>query len=162
MLALLIYILTIILVNIGFTLIPPIDIGFGLFAPMSIVAGAVFVARDYAQRAVGDVVLVAMIVGCFVSYELADPNVAIASAVSFAFSEFIDWLIFSLTKKPFNERVLISSLIAAPIDTAVFLLYIDILSIPTFVLMVLSKLLVAIGVWHYGKRQKACGVVESA
>lgn len=158
MLALLIYILIIVFVNIGFTVIPPIDIGFGLFAPMSIVAGAVFVARDYAQRAVGDVVLIAMVVGCAISYVMADPNVAIASAVSFAFSEFVDWVIFSVTKRPFHKRVLISSLIAAPIDTAVFLMYIDILSTPTFVLMVLSKLIVALGVYYHGKREEACGV----
>lgn len=120
MFALLIYILVIVFVNIGFSALPLIDLGFGLFAPMSIMAGAVFVARDYAQRAVGDVVLIAMFAGCALSYLMADPNVAIASAVSFAFSEFIDWIIFSVTKRPFHKRVMISSLISTPIDTGVF------------------------------------------
>lgn len=150
---LLLYIFIIFLTNLGFSYVPPIDIGFGLFSPMAIVAGAVFVARDFAQRESGNYVLIAMLVGCGLSYAMANPYVATASVLSFAISELLDWLVFTATKKPFYKRIMISSLIATPIDSLVFLAFIDILTPMTFVLMVLSKLIVALGVYLYGKEK---------
>lgn len=145
------YIATIVLTNFGFAYIHPIDIGFGLFSPMALVAGAVFVVRDYAQRAVGHYVLFGMIAGCAISYVMADPFVAIASAASFAVSELVDWGTYTITKRPFYQRILISSLIATPIDTAVFLAFINILTPATFVLMVAAKLVTAFAMFYYGK-----------
>lgn len=147
------YIATILATNIGFAYIPPIDLGFGLFSPMAICAGAVFVARDFAQRAVGHWVFPAMLLGCVISYVMADPFVALASMLSFAVSEFTDWAVYTKTKRPFHKRVLISSAIATPIDTFIFLTMIGILSEVTFVLMVASKILTSIGVWYYGEKQ---------
>lgn len=146
----LVYIAVIFLTNFGFAYVPPIDIGFGLFSPMAIAAGAVFVARDYAQRSVGHLVLPAMLVGCAISYLMADPFVAIASLVSFAVSEAIDWILFTVTKKPFHHRVLISSALATPIDTLIFLSFIDILTPATFVLMVVAKISTSLWIYGYG------------
>jgi uncharacterized PurR-regulated membrane protein YhhQ (DUF165 family) len=149
-----IYIIVIMLTNFGFAYVPLIDLGFGLFSPMAIVAGAVFVARDFAQRAAGHYVLAAMLVGCALSFFMADPYVAIASLLAFGTSELVDWLIYTLTKKPFHKRVLISSAVATPIDTLVFLSFIDILTPGTFVLMVIAKILTSVGIYYYGEFQQ--------
>lgn len=150
----LLYILTIYLVNLGFSVVPLVDLGFGLFSPMAIFVGVIFVVRDFAQRALGHTVLVGMLIGCALSFFLADPRVALASVISFMISEVIDWLIYSLSGKPFYKRVLFSSLLAAPIDTLVFLSLIELSSWPTFVMMVVCKLLAAFGIYYYGTRYK--------
>lgn len=152
---LIIYISCIVLLNFGFDHVPLIDLGFGLFSPMAILAGAVFVARDFAQRAVGHWVLAGMILGCVISYLMANPFVAIASVVSFAVSELVDWGVYTKTKKSFYDRVMISSLISTPVDTIIFLSFISQLTPATFVLMVLAKLLTSIGIYYYGKRRLA-------
>lgn len=147
---LLLYIFSIYVVNLGFSVVPPVDLGFGLFSPMAVVVGFIFVIRDYAQRSVGHLVLLGMVIGCVISYLMADPFVAIASAASFFVSEIVDWLNYTLLKKPFYERVLISSIIATPIDTAIFLYLIDLTQPLTFVMMVVCKLLAAILIYYIG------------
>lgn len=142
--AVLLYVASVVLVNIGFSYVPLIPTGFGLLSPMAFVVGAVFVIRDFAQRQSGHYVLVAMVVATVASYLLADPFVAIASAMAFMTSEVADYLLYSFTKKPFHHRVLISSIVSTPIDTAVFLLGIQNFTTGTFVLMVLSKLVAAV------------------
>lgn len=151
----LLYIAAIYFVNWGFSFVPPVDLGFGSFSPMAIVVGAIFVIRDYAQRSVGHWVLLAMVIGCIISYLMADPFVAIASAASFCISELVDWLNYTLLKKPFYERVLISSIIATPVDTAVFLFLIDLAESLTFVMMVVCKLIAAFGIYYYGTRKRS-------
>lgn len=146
--AILLYILTVVLVNVGFSYVPMVELtGIGMFSPMAIVVGAIFVIRDFAQRQSGHLVLVAMGVATLLSYLLADPYVAIASAAAFATSEIADYLIYTFTKRPFRERILWSSVVSAPIDTAVFLFGINGFTVGTFVLMVLSKLVAAGVVW---------------
>lgn len=145
--AILLYIATVVLVNVGFSYVPMIESPIGLFSPMAIVVGAIFVIRDFAQRQSGHLVLVAMLVATVLSYLMADPYVAIASAAAFAASELADYLIYTLTKRPFRERILWSSIVSAPIDTAVFLFGINGFTVGTFVLMVLSKLVAAAVVW---------------
>lgn len=142
--AVLLYVASVVLVNIGFSYVPLIPTDFGLLSPMAFVVGAVFVIRDFAQRQSGHYVLVAMVVATVASYLLADPFVAIASAMAFMTSEVADYLLYSFTKKPFHHRVLISSIVSTPIDTAVFLLGIQNFTTGTFVLMVLSKLVAAV------------------
>ncbi|AGC35755.1 hypothetical protein ACP46_gp70 [Rhizobium phage RHEph06] len=142
--AVLLYVASVVMVNIGFSYVPLIPTDFGLLSPMAFVVGAVFVIRDFAQRQSGHFVLVAMLAATVASYLLADPFVAIASALAFITSEVADYLLYSFTKKPFHHRVLISSLVSTPIDTAVFLLGIQNFTTGTFVLMVLSKLVAAV------------------
>lgn len=152
--AVLLYVTTVVLVNLGFSYVPMVDTGFGLFSPMAVVVGAVFVIRDFAQRGSGHLVLIAMAAATLLSYLLADPYVAIASAAAFAASEIADYLIYTLTKKPFHQRVLISSLVSTPVDTAVFLFGINGFTIGTFVLMVLSKLIAAMIIWTTYRNNK--------
>ena len=141
------YVLTIVGLNLGFSYVPMIDLGFGLFSPMAIVAGAVFVVRDFAQRHAGHAVLGAMAVGALVSFAMADPFVAVASVAAFATSEIVDYLLYTFTNKPFHQRVLLSSALSTPVDTAVFLFLISGLTTGTFVLMIAAKMVAALLIW---------------
>lgn len=145
----LLYILTVLVLNLGFSYVPMIPTEFGLISPMAVVAGAVFVMRDFAQRQAGHYVLVAMLIAAGLSFGLADPFVAVASVAAFASSEIIDWGIYTATKKPFHKRVLMSSLISTPIDTAVFLGMISGLTTGTFVLMIAAKLIAAVAIFYF-------------
>ncbi len=66
---------------------------------------------------------------------------ALASALAFLVSESIDWLIYSLTHRPFADRVLISVAFSAPVDTACFLFLGNIWSWPLFAISLGAKLL---------------------
>ena len=143
------YILAIVIANIGFSYIPMVSLPFGeKFAPMSLLVGFVFVLRDLAQRDLGHKVLFAIGVGIALSYLLADPFVATASAVAFAISEITDWAVYTLYKKPLKQRILISSSISTPVDSAVFMLMIGFFSWYGFFVMVASKMLGALIVWY--------------
>lgn len=143
------YVGLVVLVNILFSVVPMIETNIGFVSPVAVIVGLIFVARDFAQRAAGHMVIVAMLLATVISYLMADPFVAVASALAFATSEVFDWLLYTVTKKPFHQRVLISSLFSTPIDTAVFLYWIDGMSIGTFVLMVASKLIAAVAIYAW-------------
>ncbi|QJD54371.1 hypothetical protein [Aminobacter phage Erebus] len=152
--AMLLYVASVVILNIGFSYVPLIPTDFGLLSPMALVAGAVFVVRDYAQRSSGHYVLFAMMAAAVISYLLADPFVALASVAAFATSELADWALYTFTKKPFHQRVLLSSALSTPIDTVVFLYGISAFSVGTFVLMVLSKMVAAFVIWTIHKRSE--------
>lgn len=150
------YVLTIFSVNLGFSYIPPIDLGFGFFAPMAIVVGIVFIVRDMSQVALGpNMVLIPMVIGIVLSYLMADPYVAAASAVAFTISELCDWAVFTFTKRPLRERIIISNCVAIPIDSMVFLGLVGIFSIPTFLVMCASKALATAVVWAWPQMRGA-------
>lgn len=113
----------------------------------SIGVGSIFVTRDFAQRAMGHWVGLPMIVGLALSYWLASPFVAFASAAAFAVSEGADWLVFTITKRSLADRVLLSCGISAPLDSLIFLGIIGALSPWAFGAQVASKLVAAIVVW---------------
>jgi len=144
-----IYIATVVLINMAFTYMPPFELYDGtIWSIGSVIAGAVFVARDYAQREVGHYkVMLLMITAGAISYLLADPFVAIASISAFAISELGDYLVFTFKKGSFKNKVIWSSLIGVPVDTVVFLMIINHLSAFSFVIMCLSKLLVLAYLW---------------
>jgi hypothetical protein len=144
------YVAAVVGVNIGFSYVPMIETVLGMFSPMAVIVGAIFVLRDFAQRRAGHFVLVAMFLAAILSYLLAAPQVAIASVLAFATSEIVDYFVYTLTKRPFRERVVISSLVSTPIDTFVFLTGIAGFSWSTFTLMIFSKMIAAGYIWaHY-------------
>nr|WP_300998556.1 VUT family protein [Hyphomonas sp.] len=49
------------------------------------------------------------------------PVIALASGIAFAVSEMVDWLVYTFTKYRLSTRILISSALATPVDTTVFL-----------------------------------------
>jgi queuosine precursor transporter len=94
----------------------------------NIIVGFVFVLRDYAQRAIGHKILLATVLAGVMTYFVAlwsnTPDIAktlaLASVTAFLVSEMLDWSIFSFWKKPLQQRILVSSLVAVPLDTAIF------------------------------------------
>lgn len=151
----LLYIALIVAVNYGFSAVPLVKLPDGtLWPPMSLVVGFIFVLRDFAQREIGHKVLLAMLTGAALSYVMASPYVAIASAAAFLVSELVDWLIYSVTKRPLSQRILYSSLLATPLDSAVFLFGIGAFSWVGLLAMTVSKLIGAAIVWWLIRRRE--------
>ena len=92
-----------------------------------------------------------MLAGVILSYVMADPFVAFASAVAFGLSEVIDALVFTYTKKPMRDRVLISSAASTPVDSAVFLVMLGFFNWLGFAIMVIVKMIGAVIVWKIAK-----------
>ena len=143
------YIASVVLVNWGFSTFP----GYEWF--WSIVVGTVFITRDYCQRAVGHWCLAAMITAGGLSYFMADPFVALASLCAFAFAEIADWIVYSVTKRNFADRVLISSAISTPIDTLIFLGILNLLSPSLVAYQIMSKMAAAILIFGMLKWRKS-------
>ena len=95
----------------------------------------------------GHWVVVPMAAGLALSYLLASPFVALASAAAFAASETMDWIVFTITKRPLADRVLLSCGLSAPIDSLIFLGIIGALSPFALSAQIASKLLAAVIVW---------------
>ena len=149
------YIALIVAVNYAFTQIPPITLPDGtVWPPVALIVGFVFVVRDFAQREIGHRVLLAMLAGAVLSYYMADPFVAIASAAAFAVSELADWAVYSFTGRPLSQRILYSSALGAPIDSAAFLGGIGLLSATGVAAMTLSKMAGALLVWWMVRRRE--------
>ena len=151
----LIYIMSIILINIGFVYVPMLPLfGTGeMYPPMTLIVGLIFVLRDYSQREIGHKVLGAMAIGGILSYFMASPFIAIASVTAFIVSEIVDWAYYTWSKKTLRQRILISSLLSTPIDSAIFLLMINQFSFVAILAMFASKMLAALFIWYYlGKK----------
>ncbi len=149
------YIALIVLVNWAFIEVPPMQLPGGiLWPPVTLIVGVVFVVRDFAQRDIGHHVLGAMGIGVILSYFMAGPEVAIASASAFLISELADWAVYSFTRRPLSQRVLWSSIISTPIDSFVFLMMIGYFSISAAAAMTASKLLGALIVWWLIRRRE--------
>ena len=152
----LLYVGLIVLVNMGFSVVPLVDIPGGeKWPPMSLVVGFIFVARDFAQREIGHRVIIAMLIAAALSYVMADPFVAMASLAAFLISEFADWAVYSFTGRSFRQRVLISSAVGTPVDSIVFLGIIGHLSVIGALAMTVSKMLGALLVWWLIRRREA-------
>lgn len=132
----------------------PVIIIYGVnWPPVSILVGLVFILRDYAQLEVGHKIILVMLAGAAISCYMATPQIAFASMTAFLVSETIDYLIFTFTKKPFEQRVLFSSLVSTPIDTGVFLTMANFFSYSALISMTLGKLLGAAIVFIYLKKK---------
>ena len=156
------YIALIYLVNYAFSVVPPIELPGGImWPPVALLVGFIFVVRDFAQREIGHYVLLAMGVGVGLSYFMADPHVAIASAVAFSISELVDWAVYSFTKRKLSDRILASSLLGTPVDSVAFLSMIGFFSIAGAVAMTVSKLIGAFIVWWLIRRREETVEVEA-
>lgn len=156
----LLYLLLIPFVNWLFSWAPvfPLPDG-GTWTPFTIITGLVLVFRDFSQREIGNKVLILLVVGVALSFLLAPPAIAIVSALAFAVSEIVDWVVYSVSKRPLHQRVVISSLFSAPVDSTLFLYGADIvvsgvLSGWSVLASVTSKILGALLVAYTIKRQQ--------
>lgn len=89
------------------------------FTPWAVLVGAWFVLRDYSQREIGHWVFIPMAIGVVVC-ALFSPALALASASASVAAEMTDWAIYTFLKRPFYQRVIISSLFSVVVDTIVF------------------------------------------
>jgi queuosine precursor transporter len=99
-------------------------VGFGLYAPSGVWAAAVsFPARDLVQRTGGRWLgIIAIVVGAGVSYLISAPIIAVASGVTYLFSETADFLVYTpLQRRWFVPAVVASGCVAAVVDSVLFL-----------------------------------------
>lgn len=143
--------------------------------PLTIVTGLVFVLRDFVQRRMGQRVLIVMGLGIAWAFYYAWPVIAIASGIAFAVSEFADWALYTFTRYRLSTRILLSSAVAAPIDTTIFLFGADLavqlqlgepagtmLHPANWVVFVIGKMVGAYAVSMAVRRREDAGVVNPA
>lgn len=147
------YIITIVVVNVLYSYLPYVSWFNNAVSPADAIVGAIYIARDFAQREIKHKVMIAMFVGAVLSYLMAAEQVAFASVVAFSVGETIDWLIFTFTRKPLSERLLWSAIISTPIDSYVFLSLLANLNWVEFCAMTLAKILGVVLVWLTWKRR---------
>ncbi len=150
------YVGIVVALNVGFSLYPEHDWFW------SLLVGSVLVLRDYVQRVWGHACLLLMGLAALLSYLLGSPEVALASATAFAVSETADWLVYSATRLPFADRVLLSTGASAPIDTAVFLALAHLFTWDLLAIGIASKWTAGIVVWASLRRQRHPEGVEAA
>ena len=148
------YILSIVLVNWLFVVVPPWATPFGDLYLANIVVGFVFVLRDYAQREVGHKILLATLMAGILTWYMVDPALALASLTAFFISETADWAIYSFTKRPLQSRILISSLFSVPLDTLAFQYLAQYLTPAAFSTEVVSKAVGVMIVWFLLKARE--------
>ena len=156
------YVGLIVAVNYAFTVVPLVKLPDGtMWPPVALLVGFVFVARDFAQREVGHKVLLAMLVGVGINYVMADPFVATASAAAFLISELVDWAVYSFTGKTLSQRILLSSLLGTPVDSAIFLGMLGMLSPVGVLAMTASKMLGAVIVWWMIRKREQSDAISA-
>tara|TARA_R110000772_G_scaffold250699_1_gene365428 strand:- start:648 stop:1103 length:456 start_codon:yes stop_codon:yes gene_type:complete len=145
------YIVSIVVINYGFSALTPWFVFGAALPPMTFLVGAVFILRDYSQKEIGHYVWLPMLIGIILSYIMADPFIAIASALAFVISEAVDWAVYTKTKRSMRDRILLSSAMSVPVDSFVFLTVAGFFGWTAFFVMVVSKMIAAILVWLYLK-----------
>ena len=108
------YISSVVLINFAFSSAPHLDVIWSAWG------GLVFILRDMVQTRYGHGALAAMLAALVLSYVTSEPAIALASATAFAISELIDWLVFSVTRRPLRDRLWLSSALSIPVDTFIF------------------------------------------
>ncbi len=101
-----------------------IPVGFGYEAPSGVLAiGLALFLRDILQRAAGvRWAVLAIAAGVAVSYLVADPAIATASAAAFALGELSDLAIYTpIARRRRTLAVLVSGVVGAVVDSLVFL-----------------------------------------
>lgn len=101
-----------------------VPVGFGLLAPSGvIVVGCALVLRDLVQRTSGIAwALAAVAVGCALSWLVADPHIALASAAAFLISELADFAVYTpLQRRGLIVAVVASAGIGLAVDSVAFL-----------------------------------------
>lgn len=141
--------------------------------PLTVVTGLVFVFRDFVQRRMGHKVLIVMALAIAWSFFYAWPVIALASGIAFAISEITDWLIFTFTKYRLSTRILVSSAVAAPVDTTIFLYGADLarqmqlgdepgnmLHLANWIVFIIGKMSGAAVISYYIRQRERQGLID--
>lgn len=158
--ATLIYIILIPLINWSYAHVPniPLPDG-GAWPPLAIVTGLILVVRDFAQREIKHYIWLALFIAALLSFITSSKIVATASTIAFVLSEIVDWALFTFSKRPLSQRILISSLLSAPVDTILFWYLVSqehqgVFQPLTLITAILSKLLGAYIVYLIVKKKE--------
>ena len=120
-----IYVALVPVINWSFAAVPtaaiPVALGGGQFQPLAIVTGLVLVVRDLAQREIEHWIWGAMIAGLLLSSLTSWITVVVASGLAFLISETVDWAVYTFSKRPLSQRIMLSSAASAPLDQVVFI-----------------------------------------
>lgn len=118
------YVATIPAANLAVAHFGVVPVGFGLAAPAGVYAvGIALVLRDLAREAAGRAAVVAaIVVGALLSWWLASPALAVASAVAFGVAESMDFAVY----EPLRKRGLLTAMVASNVvglaaDSLIFL-----------------------------------------
>ena len=133
------YVGSVVLVNAMFILLPPFMVGGQMMTWGSFVVGGTFILRDYAQREIGHRVLWATLAGTLIT-ALMSAQLALASGAAFLLSELLDWAVFTRWRGSFRARVIASSIVGVPVDSAVFMFLAGFFSWGGVAVMTASKL----------------------
>lgn len=123
-LALAAYVATIVAANRMTSTYGLVPIGFGLMVTAgTFAAGFALISRDWVQVAWGRAVtLGAIAIGAGISAFTSNPALAVASGAAFLVSELVDLGVFTpIRDKSLALAVVVSSVVAAPVDTVLFL-----------------------------------------
>lgn len=123
-LAVVTYVATIILANWMTNTFGLVGIGFGLMVTAgTFAAGFALITRDWVQITNGRLVLLlAILGGAGLSAFVSTPALALASGIAFLASELVDTGVFTpLRERSLPAAVVTSSIVAAPVDTVLFL-----------------------------------------
>ena len=142
------YVAAIVAVNWMFTAIAPWSTPLGDLYLANVVVGFIFVLRDYAQREVGHYILFATAAAGVLTWYMVDPVIAAASITAFILSETADWGVYSFLRRPLSQRILISSMIAVPLDTLAFQYLAGYLTPAAFMTEIASKAVGVLLVWY--------------
>jgi uncharacterized PurR-regulated membrane protein YhhQ (DUF165 family) len=154
------YIICIVCINSLFVHAPAIMFHGSLVSSADFVVGIIYVLRDFAQREIKHYVLVAMAIAAALSYALADHSVAYASVMAFICAEGLEWAIFTLTKKPLSQRILWSSLISTPVDSFVFLYYMQMANVWGVTALTVGKMVGVLGIWGWWRWRRVAASVS--
>jgi len=117
------YVLTVVAANAAVEHYGIVPVGFGLSAPAGVyLIGLALVLRDYVQWSLGRALMLgALAVGALLSYLVAAPAIATASAAAFAFSELTDFALFSWIAPRWAWAVFVGGIMGALVDSVLFL-----------------------------------------
>jgi uncharacterized PurR-regulated membrane protein YhhQ (DUF165 family) len=118
------YLGTIVAANWAITRYGAVAVGFGLVAPAGVYfAGLAFTLRDLLHATAGRLaVLAAIVAGAGLSFAVAGPHLALASAAAFGLSELADLAVYEpLHRRRWLLAVAASNVIGLVVDSALFL-----------------------------------------
>lgn len=122
--ALVLYVGSIVAANVLTERLGLVSVGFGLVTTAgTFAAGFALLARDFVHRYAGVWwVLGGIVVGITISWFMASPALALASAAAFAIAELADLLVFLWVRpRGFIQAAWWSNVVSAPVDTVAFL-----------------------------------------
>ena len=97
-----------------------VKLGFIMFPAGAVCIGLTFSARDFLQKKYGKWgAWIWMLIATGITV-LFNRKIALASGTAFLVAEGMDWLIYTVTKKPFTQRIILSNLIGTPLDSLIF------------------------------------------